>query len=42
MTLELSDTTDRLNTFQDMMKAYQIHEVVRTGVIALQKGSGNI
>ena len=42
MTLELSDTTDRLNTFQDMMKAYNIQEVVRTGVIALQKGSGNI
>ena len=42
MTLELSDTPDRLNTFQDMMKAYHILEVVRTGVIALQKGSGKI
>ena len=42
MTLELSDTTDRLNTFQDMMKPFHILEVVRTGVIALQKGSGKI
>ena len=42
MTLELSDTTDRLDTFQDMMKTYHILEVVRTGVIALQKGSGKI
>ena len=42
MTLELSDTPDRLNTFQDMMRAYNILEVVRTGVIALQKGGGKI
>ena len=42
MTLELSDTPDRLDTFQDMMKAYHILEVVRTGVIALQKGGGKI
>ncbi|MBE6939781.1 MAG: acetolactate synthase small subunit [Ruminococcaceae bacterium] len=42
MTLELSDTTDRLNTFEDMLRPYTIQEVARTGVIALQKGAGKI
>ncbi len=42
MTLELSDTPERLDTFQDMMRAYNILEVVRTGVIALQKGGGKM
>lgn len=42
MTVELSDTPDRLNTFQEMMAPFNILEVVRTGMIALQKGSGKI
>ena len=42
MTMELADTPDRLNTFQDMMRPFHILEVVRTGVIALQKGGGKI
>ncbi len=42
MTMELADTPDRLNTFQDMMRPFHILEVVRTGVIALQKGGGRI
>lgn len=42
MTLELSDTPDRLDTFQEMMRSFTIQEVARTGVIALQKGSGKI
>ena len=42
MTLELSDTPDRLDTFQSMMRPFSILEVARTGVIAVQKGSGNI
>lgn len=42
MTMELSDTPDRMRTFEDMMRPYNILEVARTGVIALQKGGGKI
>lgn len=42
MTLELSDTPDRLDTFQAMMRPFSILEVARTGVIAVQKGGGKI
>ena len=42
MTLELSDTPDRVDTFEAMLRPFSILEVVRTGVIALQKGGGNI
>ena len=40
LTLELSDTPDRLDTFQSMMRPFSILEVARTGVIAVQKGGG--
>ena len=42
ITLELSDTPDRLDTFQTMMRPFSILEVVRTGMIAVQKGGGKI
>ncbi len=42
LTMELADTPDRLETFLVMMKPYSILEVVRTGMIALQKGGDNI
>ena len=42
MTLELSDTPDRVSVFEDMMRPYNILEVARTDVIALQKGAGKI
>ena len=42
MTLELSDTPDRVDTFEAMLRPFPILEVVRTGVIALQKGGGKI
>ena len=42
MTLELSAEPDRLDTFQAMMRPFSILEVVRTGVIAVQKGAGKI
>ena len=42
MTMELSDTSDRVNTFEDMMRPFGILEVARTGIIALQKGAGKI
>ena len=42
LTLEPSDTPDRLDTFQSMMRPFSILEVARTGVIAVQKGGGKI
>ena len=42
MTLEISDTPERINTFEDMMRPFNILEVARTGVIALQTGGGKI
>lgn len=42
LTMELSDTPDRLDTFQALMRPFSILEVVRTGVIAVQKGGGKI
>ena len=42
MTLELSDTTERLELFQSLLRPFSILEVARTGRIAAQKGSGKI
>ena len=42
ITLELSDTPERIDTFEAMLRPFSILEVVRTGVIALQKGGGKI
>ena len=42
MTLELSDTTERVELFQTLLRPFSILEVVRTGMIAVQKGSGKI
>ena len=42
ITAELSDTPERIQTFEDMMRPFGILEVARTGVIALQKGPGKI
>lgn len=39
MTLELSDCESRLENFQELLRPYGIKEVVRTGTIAVQKGS---
>ena len=42
MTLELSDTTERLELFQSLLRPFSILEVARTGLIAVQKGGGKI
>ena len=42
MTMELTDTPDRVNAFEEMMRSFHILEVARTGMIALQKGGGKI
>jgi len=40
MTLELSANQSRLAAFEELLRPYGIRESARTGVIALQKGSG--
>lgn len=42
LTIEISDSTDNLRTMHDMLEGYGIKEIVRTGVIAIQKGSESI
>ncbi|MPM26794.1 Acetolactate synthase small subunit [bioreactor metagenome] len=42
MTLELSDAPDRVDLFESLLRPFSILEVARTGVIAVQKGSGKI
>ena len=42
MTLEISDTADRLELFQSLLRPFSILEVARTGLIAVQKGSGKM
>lgn len=39
MTLELSDCESRLENFQELLRPYGIKEIVRTGTIAIQKGT---
>ena len=42
ISIELSDTPDRINTFEELMRPFNILEVARTGMIALQKGGGKM
>ena len=42
ITIEVSDTPDRVNTFEELMRPFHILEVVRTGMIAMQNGGGKI
>lgn len=39
MTLEISDTVQQLATFEDLLSPYGVKEVVRTGIVAMQRGS---
>ncbi len=42
MTIEISDSPDRIDLFEEMLKSFGIQEVARTGIVALQKGSNSI
>jgi acetolactate synthase-1/3 small subunit len=42
VTMELSDTPERLDIFEEILRPFSILEVARTGIIAVQKGSGKI
>ncbi len=39
MTIEVSETTEKLDNMLEILRPYGIREVVRTGTIATQKGS---
>ena len=39
LTLEFADTADRTETLEALMRPYGIKEIVRTGIIALEKGA---
>ena len=42
LTVEISDTMDNLRRFEELIRPYGIKEIVRTGVIAIQKGSDTL
>ena len=42
MTLEICDLPDRLDLLEELLKSYNILELMRTGTIALQKGSSAV
>lgn len=42
VTLEISDTYAHVSRFEEILKPYGIIEIVRTGTIAIQKGSDTI
>ena len=42
VTFEISDSPDRIDIFEEMLRTYGIKEVARTGIVALQKGSNFI
>lgn len=42
MTLELSDYEGKIRTFEELLRPYGIKEIVRTGTIAIQRGSTSL
>ncbi|MGN1340588.1 MAG: acetolactate synthase small subunit [Oscillospiraceae bacterium] len=42
MTIELSDSKQNLDNFEELLRPYGIKEVVRTGTIAMQKGEATV
>lgn len=42
VTLQIADTSSKLENFESLLKPYGIKEIVRTGTIAIQKGSEGI
>ena len=42
MTLELTETTEKVELFLELLRPFSILEVARTGLVALQKGTGVI
>lgn len=42
LTIELSDSKENLENYEELLRPYGIKEIVRTGTIALQKGEATV
>ena len=42
ITLELSDYSNKIRTFEELLRPYGIREIVRTGTVAIQRGSASL
>ena len=42
ITLELSDYSNKIRTFEELLRPYGIKEIVRTGTVAIQRGSASL
>ena len=42
ITLELSDQSSKLKTFEELLRPYGIKEIVRTGTVAIQLGGASL
>lgn len=42
LTVELADTSERIDLLEELLKPFHIKEIARTGTIALQKGAESI
>ncbi|HIZ55817.1 MAG TPA: acetolactate synthase small subunit [Firmicutes bacterium] len=42
MTVEVSDSADRLETMLELLKPFGLKEVIRTGIVAIQKGTESL
>lgn len=42
MTLELSDYSNKIKNFEELLRPYGIKEIVRTGTVAIQRGSASL
>lgn len=42
VTIEISDSQQQLNNFEELLRPYGIKEIVRTGTIAMQKGEAAV
>lgn len=42
LTIELSDSKENLENYEELLRPYGIREIVRTGTIALQKGEATV
>lgn len=42
LTLELSDTPDRVELLVELLRPFSVREIARTGTVALQTGTGTI
>ena len=42
MTIELSDSKQQIDNFEELLRPYGIKEIVRTGTIAMQRGEASV